>query len=69
MNVEPIQNFFKRVKAATAGRSKDMRLSMEEANDLVASIGELLAAHVDEIQRPVAAPEITLSAKIDGGKF
>jgi hypothetical protein len=67
MNVIPLQNFIKRVRGAAAGRSKDVRLTIEEAQELVGSLGELLAAHVDEIQKAPVDQSITIN--LDGGKF
>ena len=68
MNMEPIERFIKRVKGAAVGRSKDVRLTTEEAQELVATIGELLAEQVRLLQqKPSDIPNITVKA--DGGGF
>lgn len=44
-----IDNFLNRVKKMTTGRSKEMRLSYEEANLLSVEIGMLLNKRLDEM--------------------
>ena len=68
MNVEPLQRFIKRVRTATAGRSREIKLSIDDAQELVNVLGELLAAHVDELQKRPTDQE-TVTIKLDGGKF
>lgn len=68
MNLDTITKFMARVKAASQGRSKDVRLSLEEAQELVSAIGELMAAKISQLEehtKPVEEIEI----KIDGGGF
>jgi hypothetical protein len=64
MNYEPIDTFLTRAKQMTRSGSKDMRLSLQEANMLAISIAELLG----QLQRqaPVTALAPTV---IDGGSF
>ena len=52
MNVDPITVFLGRVKQMTTGRSKEMRLSYEEAHNLAVSIAQLLAKEVAKIEPP-----------------
>lgn len=66
MNLDAIEAFIKRVKGAAAGRSKDVRLTIEEAQMLVACLGELLAEHVELKSNQ---PEETIQITISGGKI
>lgn len=63
MNTDPIKRFMSRVRGANASRSNEVRISTEDANELVASIGELLAGHVDKMQ---GKPDV-VQVSMDGG--
>jgi hypothetical protein len=64
MKTETITKLLTRVHSATIGRSKDVRLSIEEANALVAEIAVLLAEREAVRELPKAAPAPTV---MDGG--
>lgn len=66
MTLDPIDAFIKRVKGAAAGRSKDVRLTIDEAQALVACLGELLAEHV---VLKTNQPEETIKITVSGGKI
>lgn len=64
---DPIVKFMGRVKAAQQGRSKDVRLSIDEAQELTTAIGELLAIKLQNVKAE-KAPD-TIEIKVDGGEF
>lgn len=49
MNLDPIHNFMERVKAMQTGRSKEMRLSYEEAHALSLTIAQLLVVEAKKV--------------------
>lgn len=63
MNTDPIKRFMSRVRGANVSKAQEVRISTEEANELVATIGELLAGHVDKMQ---GKPEV-VQVSMDGG--
>lgn len=68
MSIEPISKFMNRVKTASQGRSKDVRLSLEEAQELMGAIGELMVSKISELEEN-AKPAEKLEIKVDGGNF
>ena len=50
MNLQPITAFMARVKAMQTGRSKEMRMSYEEAHALSLTIAELLVGEMQKIE-------------------
>lgn len=63
-----ISKFMTRVKTASQGRSKDIRLSIDEANELMAAIGELMAAKISLLKTEDKAPDV-VEIKVDGGRI
>ncbi len=63
MNTDVIKKFMTRVRGANASKAGEVRISTDEANDLVAAIGELLAGHVDKMQ---GRPDV-VQVSMDGG--
>jgi len=77
-NNATIENFIKKVRLAETTKSKDLRLTIEEARDLVASIAlintggdavEQLSKKMDKIIKKIDERPVTLSPHIDGGGF
>lgn len=64
---DPISKFMGRVKAAQQGRSKDVRLSIDEAQELTTAIGELLAIKLQMVK--AEKPAETMEIEVDGGTF
>ena len=64
---DPISKFMNRVQAAQQGRSKDVRLSIEEAHELTTAIGELLAIKLQAVKLNTS-PDV-IEVKVDGGSF
>jgi hypothetical protein len=50
MNLEPIHSFLERVKQMQTGRSKEMRMSYEEANKLALTIAQLLVVEAKKVE-------------------
>ncbi len=67
MNSDILQRFMGRVKAATAGRSKDVRMPVEEAQELCAALGELMAAKIAQLENNPTDDVIVVVA--DAGKL
>lgn len=65
MNTDVIKKFMSRVRGANASKSPDVRISTEEANELVTALGELLAGHVGKLQ---GTPDI-VQVSMDGGSL
>lgn len=61
-----IQAFMQRVRLASSGRARDVRLSIEDASALSASIGELLAK-LAEMQ--VKDTNTNTIVQLDGGNL
>lgn len=68
MNTEPISRFMNRVKVAAQSGSKDVRISVTDAQELTAAIGELLAERVKQLEAAPKANE-TITISVDGGGF
>lgn len=81
-NNAAIENFIKRYRLAVSNKSKDIRLTVEEAADLVASIAlinlhdeKLLVIHekLDNIVKSMSKVQVSTESKdssdLDGGKF
>ncbi len=64
MNYDPISRFLGRVKTASTGGSKDIRLTIEEAAALAAAIG-LLTVEIAKAQNTGG----DIIVKMDGGSF
>ena len=77
-NISPIESFIKKYRAAIADRNKDIRISIEEATDIVAAFATIntsgqdlnksLIAIVNEI-KGLKSNTPTESTSLDGGKF
>jgi hypothetical protein len=65
MNLDPIQKYLARVKAAQTSRSNNVRMTMEEAQELANSIAELLLARISGGGRDDSVQVIS----VDGGGF
>lgn len=50
MNLDPVTKFMERVKAMQTGRSKEMRMTYDEAQMLALTIAQLLAEEVSKIE-------------------
>jgi hypothetical protein len=50
MNLEPVSAFLERVKQMQTGRSKEMRMSYEEAHKLALTIAQLMTEKVKNIE-------------------
>lgn len=50
LNLDPVTKFMARVKAMQTGRSKEMRLTYEEAHALSLTIAQLLCEEVKKIE-------------------
>lgn len=61
-----IQAFMQRVRLASSGRARDVRLSIEDATALSASIGEMLARLAEAQTKDDGAGTIM---QFDGGKL
>lgn len=66
MKPDAIEEFLTRVKQLSRTGSKDMRLSLQEANALAANLAELLYALN---KRAENNPPAALTGTIDGGTF
>lgn len=62
--MKAIRDFFKRYDLMMNGRSKELRLSKEEATELASAIGQLMAKKMDK-----DAAEEDDEIVIDGGGF
>lgn len=58
-NIQPILNFTKRYESAVIGKSKEIRLTIEEAGILNASIAKLLSLKLDEVYSYLGAQNLT----------
>lgn len=65
MDTSALQKFFARVRAGMASGSKDIRLTMAEANELCTSIGEVVSLRLGQATVP-AAPTVVAT---DGGSL
>lgn len=63
----PLVRFQARVRQAVQARSKDVRLSSEEANELSAAIGQM-TARLAALEGKLATPD-TDPGIVDGGSF
>lgn len=68
-NIEVIQRFMTRVRAAKQGRSKDVRMTTEDAQELSNAIGELLATRVSQLEAKPPVDETVVTVSVDGGSF
>jgi hypothetical protein len=50
MNLEPVNAFLERVKSMQNGRSKEIRMTYEEANKLALTIAQLLTEKVKAVE-------------------
>jgi hypothetical protein len=62
----PIENFLQRARGLGGSRSKELRLSLEEATTLAINVGELLVKLAKAEQ---AEPEETIELVVSGGGF
>lgn len=66
---QAIESFIKRFHRAVAGRSPEIRLTLQEANDLVQEVNTLLARLADRTAAPTT-PAVPLSGfSLDGGSL
>lgn len=65
MDTTALQKFFARVRAGMAAGSKDVRLTMTEANELCAAIGEVVALRLAQATVPSPVTSVTT----DGGSL
>jgi hypothetical protein len=63
-DIEPIQRFMTRVRAASASGSKDIRLTTNEALELVSTLAFVLAGQVAKSSTPK-----TVNVTMGGGTF
>jgi hypothetical protein len=71
INSDAVEAFMARVRAATQANGKEVRLSILEAQELVASIGQLLARNNALLEKLVdrKTEPATIEAAFDGGRF
>lgn len=67
--METIKKFMTRVQSASIGRSKDVRLSMEEASALAAEIGILLTERSSPPKSLTQAEALDIIIAVDGGRL
>lgn len=65
MDTIALQKFFARVRSGMAAGSKDIRLTMAEANELCAAIGEVVSLRLAQATAPPPASATTT----DGGSL
>lgn len=65
MNTDIVKVFLGRVRAATASRSDEIRISTVEAQLLATALGDLLATRVEQQS---AAPQV-MTVEMDGGSI
>lgn len=63
--MKSIENFNRKLKQANASRSKELRMTIEEAIELCADLNLLMKKQLENISSPTVSDKITLS----GGKF
>lgn len=80
MNNAAIENFIKKVRLAQNAKAKDLRLTLEEAQDLIASIAMInnhtdklseVVTKLDDISKSLSQPQSTgkASGGVNGGTF
>jgi hypothetical protein len=62
--MKSIENFTKKIKMANSSRSKELRLTMEEAVELCADLNLLLKKQLE-----TNVPTVQQTVKLNGGKF
>lgn len=69
LNIIPIENFIKLIKAADAKREKEIRISIQDAKNLTYSLTLLLADLYNKktVDKNTTQEEI-ISITVDGGK-
>lgn len=68
-----IQKFVSRVEKARQARSREIRLSIDEATSLVSDLVQLLLKENQLLEkladRPAQAADADINVQMDGGKF
>lgn len=67
MRSEALRKFLSRIKTATQTKT-DVRMPLNEANELAADIAELLIEVIEKRERQAPAPEI-VQISLDGGNM
>jgi nitrogen fixation protein FixH len=68
MNLDPVKRFLTRAKAAQASKATEVRMPVQEAQDLSLALAELMAQalHAQQAQAPEPT---TVKVEVDGGGF
>lgn len=69
MNNEPLKRFMARVKTAAKARTPDVRMPISEANELAATIAELLMEVMEKRDAVVPRTGGSFEIHIDGGEL
>lgn len=66
---DPVERFLVRVRTATQSGSKDVRMTMDEASALAASIGIIVVENAKLRVNPFDVQQILGAMSADGGEF
>lgn len=69
INTAPIETFMERAAKMAAGRSKEMRMTADEVNELTASIAQVLARLTSLQENLVGALNEPIVVHASGGSF
>jgi len=74
-NIEPLNKFFERIKQMSRTKSKDIRFSLEEIQELSISISQILLRQtelleqVSKLQQTIISWDQPILVEIGGGKL
>lgn len=73
INTTPIQQFIQQVRAADNSRSKEVKLSIDQAKNLAYTLGILMSRLEGDLEKLVAESRANsneiIEIKLDGSKF
>lgn len=70
LNLDALDKFIKRYEQAITGRSKELRLSIEEAGLISAALSSLLIEKLSNLEKqPEIQIEETVEVRLDAGNF
>ena len=72
LNTMPVQQFIQQVKAADAGKEREVKLNIDQAKRLAFTLGEVMARLEGDLERLVkeqstAVDNETIEVHLDGG--
>jgi archaellum component FlaC len=69
LNLDSVEKFLEKVRSANRSRSKNIQLSLEEAQELSTTIAQIMVKYTNSLQKITELNNQSTSIEVRGGGF